>query len=124
RFGGFTTGVWEGNTLTAHTTHVKEGFLRRNGVPTSDQATMRIHISRHGETLTITGIIEDPISLTEPHILSRSWQLDPTAPNITNVAAPCVPATETENFKEGVVPHFQPEKNPFVGEVTGLHNIP
>src|SRR5215471_20479922 len=123
-FGGFTTGVWEGNTLTTYTTHVKEGFLRRNGVPTSDKTTVTMHISRHGDTLTITAIIEDPVYLTEPHILSRSWQLDPTAPNITNVAAPCVPAAETLNRKEGAVPHFLPEKNPFAGEVTRLHNIP
>jgi hypothetical protein len=33
-FSGFTTGAWEGNTLTTYTTHVKEGFLRRNGMPT------------------------------------------------------------------------------------------
>jgi hypothetical protein len=123
RFGGFTTGVWEGNTLTAHTTHVKDGFLRRNGVPTSDQTTMTTHISRHGDTLTITAIIEDPVYLTEPHILSRSWQLDPAAANITNVAAPCVPATETQTSQEAF-PHFLPEKNPFVGEVTRLYNIP
>src|SRR5436309_2221483 len=49
-FAGFTTGVWEGNTLTAYTTHVKEGFIRRNGVPTSDQATVTSHITRHANT--------------------------------------------------------------------------
>src|SRR5574342_251889 len=30
---GFSTGVWEGNMLTITTTHLKENYLRRNGVP-------------------------------------------------------------------------------------------
>ena len=46
-FGGFTTGVWEGNALLARTTHLKEGMVWRNGVPHSDQATMTEHYVRH-----------------------------------------------------------------------------
>src|SRR5262245_16711836 len=42
-FAGFTTGEWEGNTLTTYTTHIKEGYLRRNGVPSSDQTTYTMH---------------------------------------------------------------------------------
>src|SRR5262245_57760328 len=37
---GFTTGRWEGGALTAGTTHVKAGFIRKTGVPLSDQATI------------------------------------------------------------------------------------
>ena len=125
RFGGFTTGVWEGNTLTTFTTHVKEGYLRRNGVATSDQTTFTMRISRHGDTLTITAIIEDPVYLTEPHILNRSWQLDPTASNLTNVPAPCVPEAELAGLRgEGYVPHYLPGKNPFVDDVTKMYHIP
>ena len=123
-FAGFTTGVWEGDTLTTYTTHVKAGYIRRNGVPSSDQVTVSEHISRHGETLTITAIIEDPIYLTEPHIISRSWQLDPTA-NLSPVAAPCVPEAEVPGLKgDGFVPHYLPGKNPFVDDVTKMYNIP
>src|SRR5262245_17007729 len=74
---GFTTGKWEGNTLTSYTTHVKHGYYRRNGVPSSDRATFTMHLTRHGDTLTILGIFEDPIYLTEPEVISRSWQLEP-----------------------------------------------
>ena len=38
--GGFTTGTWEGTTLVTYTTHMKAGFIRKNGPPSSDQATM------------------------------------------------------------------------------------
>ena len=123
-FGGFTTGVWEGNTLTTHTTHFKEGYLRRNGVPSSDRASFTMHFSRHGDILTVTELIEDPVYLTRPYVVSRSWQLDPTA-NLTRVPAPCVPEAELPGLKgEGDVPHYLPGKNPFVGDVTKLYNIP
>ena len=37
---GFSTGNWERNTLVVTTTHVKAGWLQRNGSPTSDLTTM------------------------------------------------------------------------------------
>jgi len=123
-FAGFTTGVWEGDTLTTRTTHFKEGYLRRNGVPTSDQATFTMHITRHGDVLTLTEIIEDPVYLTEPFIVSRSSVLDPNA-NLTRVPAPCVPEAELADQKgEGIVPHYLPGKNPFVNDMTNMYNIP
>ncbi len=36
--GGYATGVWEGDVLAARITHMKEGYLRRNGSPTSDES--------------------------------------------------------------------------------------
>ena len=75
---GFTTGKWEGDTLTVRTTHVKTAWIRRgNGIPGSDQSTYTVHITRHDDLLTIVTIQEDPIYLTEPHVVSRVWQLDP-----------------------------------------------
>ena len=121
-FAGFTTGVWEGNTLATYTTHVKEGFLRRNGVPMSDETTFTMHISRYGNTLTIVAILEDPIDLTEPHILSRSWQLDETV-EMPPTPDPCVPEVEVPQA-EGAVAHILPGQNPAVGEVTALYRIP
>src|SRR5580700_5203408 len=35
---GFSTGVWEGDTLTVTTTHLKMAQVERNGVPRSDLA--------------------------------------------------------------------------------------
>ena len=123
-FDGFTTGVWEGTTLTTYTTHFKEGYLRRNGVPTSDQAMLTMHLSRHGDTLTMLEVIEDPVYLTQPFVVSRSWQLDPTA-TMSRVPAPCTPEAEVADLKgDGSVPHYLPGKNPFVNDVTKLYNIP
>ena len=123
-FSGFATGRWEGNTLVAYMTHYKEGFLRRNGVPSSDQTTMTMYITRHGDMLTMLEVIEDPVYLTEPFLVSRNWQLDPTA-NMTRVSAPCVPEAELPELKgEGTVPHYLPGRNPFVGEMTKLYGLP
>ena len=90
--GGFTTGKWEGDTLVAYTTHMKAGFLRKNGAPSSDQATMTSRFFRHGDILTVLAVIEDPIYLAEPHIITKSFQL--SAAPISPVGPPCVSAFE------------------------------
>jgi hypothetical protein len=119
--GGFTTGHWEGNTLVAYTTHMKAGFLRKNGPPSSDQATMTSRFYRHGDILTVLTVIEDPVYLAEPHIISKSFQLSPTP--ILPVGPPCVSGFEGRRPGEGV-PHYLPEKNPFVDQMTKLFHIP
>ena len=53
---GFSTGEWEGDMLKVTTTHLKEGWVRRNGLPRSDKATLieyfirneRLSDARHG----------------------------------------------------------------------------
>jgi hypothetical protein len=121
---GFTTGVWQGDVLTTYTTHVKAGYVRRNGVPNSDQATMTAHWMRHGDLLTISAHIEDPIYLTQPYVISRTWRLDPTA-NLPPTPAPCLPVVEVARLgASGAVPHFLPGKNPFINEVTATYHIP
>src|SRR5580658_3274640 len=30
---GFSTGKWEGNILTVYTSHIKQGWVRRDGLP-------------------------------------------------------------------------------------------
>jgi hypothetical protein len=117
---GFTTGTWEGDTLVAYTTHMKAGYIRRNGTPTSDQATMTTHFLRHGEVLTVLAEIDDPIYFTEPLILSKTFQLE-TNP-MRPIGPPCVPGYEGTD--SATVQHYLPGQNPFVNEVTGLYNIP
>jgi hypothetical protein len=119
--GGFTTGRWEGTTLVATTTHMKAGFLRKNGPPSSDQATMTSRFFRHGDILTVLAVIEDPIYLAEAAIVSKSFQLS-TAP-ISPIGPPCVTTFEGRPVGESV-PHFTPEKNPFVDELTKMFNFP
>ena len=68
---GFSTGKWEGNILTVQTTHIKRGWLRRNGLRASAQATLTEHFIRHGDHLTHVSIVTDPDSLTEPFIRTQ-----------------------------------------------------
>src|SRR5437764_11870774 len=49
---GFSTGKYEGDMLTVTTTHIKQGWARRNGLPESDKETLREHLVRHGNILT------------------------------------------------------------------------
>lgn len=119
--GGFTTGRWEGNTLVAYTTHMKAGALRRNGTPSSDQATLTTRFIRHADLLTVLAVIEDPIYLTEPWMLTKNFQLD--ASPMSPVGPPCTPAFEGVE-PDGQVPHFLPEKNPFVDELTESYHVP
>ena len=57
---GFSTGQWEGNVLVVKTTHLKAGWIRRNGLLITDQATMTERFIRHGNYLTHVYMIEDP----------------------------------------------------------------
>ena len=123
-FSGFTTGQWEGDTLTAYTTHMKTAVLRRaNGVPKSDRATATIHITRHEDLLTVVTIEEDPIYLTEPLVISRTFQLDPRGdiPKWTS----CDAVTEIERLEgTGIVPHYLPGGNPSVDYMSKTYNLP
>jgi hypothetical protein len=118
---GFTTGKWEGNTLVAYTTHIKAGFIRKTGPPSSDLATMTTRFFRHGEILTVLAVIEDPIYLAEPMVLTKSF-VNSAAP-LSPVGPPCVSTYEGRTAADGV-PHYVPEKNPFVDEMTTKYHVP
>jgi hypothetical protein len=79
-YGGFATGAWHGDTLTATVTHIKDGFLTRNGIPNSNRETLTLFISRHDNMLTITGILRDPVYLTDAYPLAQTYILDPSIP--------------------------------------------
>jgi hypothetical protein len=117
---GFATGVWEGDVLAVYITHIKAGVIRRNGAPSSDQATITEHFIRHGDLLTISALLDDPIYFDEPMYWTRTFQLD-SAP-ISPAAPPCI--RDDEGPQEGVVPHYLPGKNPFVGELTQIYGLP
>jgi hypothetical protein len=111
-FSGFTTGRWEGDTLTVRTTHMKTATTRRaNGVPRSDQATTTAHIVRHDDLLTVMTIEEDPVYMTEPLVISRTWQLDPRG-DIEKWTT-CEAVTEVPRLEDsGIVPHYLRGENP------------
>src|SRR5260370_21612439 len=70
---GFSTGKWEGDTLTVTTTHLKEGWIRRNGIPRSEKVTLTEHFIRHANYLTMVSFLNYPAHLTTPFILSTTF---------------------------------------------------
>jgi len=62
---GFSTGKWDGDILTVYTTHIKQEWIRRNGVPNSEKSTMMEHFIRHGNYFTHLEQWTDPVYLTE-----------------------------------------------------------
>ena len=117
---GFSTGRWEKNILTVTTTHLKAGWIRRNGVPRSDRATMTEHFIRDGNVLTWVTIVYDPEYLTAPMIRSRDFTLNPYG---QMGAYPCESVEEVDR-PEGVVPHYLPGKNPFLTEFATKYGLP
>jgi hypothetical protein len=130
---GFTTGEWRGNTLVTQTTHLKWGWIRRNGVPASDQSTVTTFYTRNGRVLTITWIVHDPIYLTEPYIKSSDF----VAEGVSTAAFGVEPSDRGNNFffkcftseeiareEQHYVPHYLPGQNPFIGEHAKQLGIP
>jgi hypothetical protein len=119
---GFSTGKWEGNTLTVYTTHLKEGFLRRNGLPESDQATLIEHFMRHGDFLVHVSEVTDPLTLTEPFVRTQIFRR--ISEEGQNWLYPCESVVEIANRPRGAVPNFLPGENPFIAEFATKYRIP
>ena len=117
---GFSTGRWEGSQLVVRTTHLKQGWIRRNGVAISDRATMEDRFIRHGNNLTHVYIITDPVYLTEPLVRTNQFQLV-TNPNLAPY--PCLPAVEVPRAK-GEVPHHLLGTSGYDEEFSKKHNLP
>ena len=113
-FMGFSTGRWEGNHLVVTTTHLKQGWLRRNGVPESDQTTMVERFIRHDTYLTHVAIISDPVYLAEPLVRTTDFSIA-TEDNAT-WTWPCEYVEEITGRPKGEVPHHLPGENPFLKE--------
>jgi len=117
---GFSTGHYEGDVLVVETTHLKAGWMRRNGLPLSDRATMTDRFYRHGDLMTHVMIVEDPVYLTEPIVKTNGFRF---VPNGTMTPYPCYSVVEVVH-PDGYVPHYLPGENPFVREFGELHGIP
>ena len=117
---GFSTGEWEGDMLKVTTTHLKEGWLRRNGLPRSETATLVEYFIRHGDYLTLVTVVKDPVYLTEPLVRTSNWvadqgfQLGPFA---------CLSTVEIER-PQGAVPHHLPGANPYLEEFSEKRGLP
>jgi hypothetical protein len=105
---GFSTGTWQGSMLTVETTHVKMGWIQRNGVASSDRATMTEHFVRHGDFLTVISVVTDPVYLEEPLVRSTNYVLD-LAQQLEPIHGEIV--DEIAGRPDGYVPHHLPGSN-------------
>lgn len=127
--GGFTSGIWRGNTLVTTTTHLQDGLLTRNGVPASDKQVMTMFLTKQDNVLSITAIIEDPVYLTAPYVLTHVFTQAPNqaiseAAGATAVAN-CMPAEELPSTLNGRVPSYlSPADNPSLNVVSKTYHIP
>jgi hypothetical protein len=115
---GFSTGKWERDMLTVETTHIKQGWTRRNGVVQSALATLTEHWIRHGNYLQHISIVTDPVYLTEPYI-----RTDDFVRELASRPYPCEAAKdEVVGHPKGYVPHFLFGENHFL-DAALIHGI-
>jgi len=117
---GFSTGEWEGDMLKVTTTHLKEGYLRRNGLARSEKATMTEYFIRYQNNLTLLTIVDDPVYLTEPLLLTSDWVMDlgrQLPPNF------CTNGEEIKHPKGWVAYHL-PGQNQWLHEFSERSGIP
>jgi hypothetical protein len=86
---GESTATWEratgtdgGSSLLVVTSNLRAGYLRKNGVPYSEQATVTEHfdvapLPDGGKLLLVTTVVEDPVYLTGPYIISPHFKKEP-----------------------------------------------
>ncbi len=93
---GYSVATWEGpppgrgaprgpmkaGSLKVVTTHLKPGYLRKNGVPYSENTVLTEYYSRTNEAdgtsyLIVTTIVDDPMYLAQPFITSTHFKMEP-----------------------------------------------
>jgi cyclase len=124
-WGGFSTGHWERNTLVVETTHIKTGWLLRNGAPTSDLATMREYFTRYDDYLVAATFVNDPIYLDEPFVRTTNFVL--SLPSEANAWGNCGPAQITDELggrAKGAVPHYLPGETAHIQEFVSKSGVP
>ena len=138
---GFSTGRWEGNRLAVETTHLKAGFLRRNGIAHSDRARMLEYWVRHDGYMTLVTAVDDPLYLDEPFVRSTDFRLDQRANTrlaefggfanggdgegfgASDVFYKCAPSEEIA-IERGRVPSFMPGANDTLDMFAKRHGVP
>jgi hypothetical protein len=96
--------MFEGGSLSVKTTNFRDGYLRNNGVPYSENATLTTHLDRlpvspNGDAwLIVSTVLEDPAYLTQPLYLSTQFKKEPNGakwnPTPCRTDPPAVPRTK------------------------------
>lgn len=76
---GYSAAQWESGSLKVVSTNVLPGYLRKNGVPYGEKATVTEYFELApfpdgGQLLMVTTIVNDPQYLTEPFIVSSQFK--------------------------------------------------
>jgi hypothetical protein len=83
---GESAATWEpatgGGSLRVVTSNLRAGYLRKNGVPYGERATVTEHfdvapLAGDGRLLLVTTIVEDPEYLTGPYVFSPHFKKEP-----------------------------------------------
>jgi hypothetical protein len=119
---GFSTGKWDGDILTVYTTHIKQEWVRRNGVPNSEKSTMIEHFIRHGNIMSHLVQWTDPVYLEEPLWRSEEFVLNDRTTG--NWLWPCEYVDEIVNRPHSAVPNYLPGKSPFDGNFAYQYGVP
>jgi len=119
---GFSTGKWNGDILTVYTTHIKQEWVRRNGVPNSEQSTTIEHFIRHGNILSHLIVWSDPVYLSEPLIRSEEFVLQERTSG--NWLWPCEYVDEIIDRPHSAVPSYLPGRSPFEGDFAYRYGVP
>lgn len=118
---GFSTGEWQGDTLTVYTTHVKQGWHRRNGLPSSDLLTVTEHFILHDNVFTHVSIATDPVYLTEPLVKSEEYE---KGDSDRSWLWPCEYVNELPGSDPTKVQSWLPGENPYLTEFADYWKIP
>ncbi len=121
---GFSTGRWDGDMLVVETTHLKQGWVRRNGLPMSDQAKMTEYMVRYGDMMTHIVVLRDPVYLTEPLVKSQEFFRSARELAAGTWLWVCDPVVEIATQAEGAVPAYLPGEHPFEHEFAQRHGVP
>src|SRR5262245_39058038 len=121
---GFSTGHYDGDMLIVETTHLKQGWVRRNGLPMSDQATMTEYYARNGDMFTQVVVLVDPVYLTEPLVKSQEFYRSARELPAGTWLWVCDPVVEIADRPEGEVPAYLPGEHPFKDEFGRRHQLP
>ena len=77
---GYSTAQWEKPaSLKVSTSHLRSGYLRKNGVPYSENAAVTEYfdlapIPSGGQVLLVTAIVDDPLYLRQPFTTSSQFK--------------------------------------------------
>ena len=83
---GESSATWErapgGGSLRVVTSNLRAGYLRKNGVPYSERTTVTENfdvapLPDGGRLLLVTTIVEDPVYLTGPYVVSPHFKKEP-----------------------------------------------